>query len=278
MRIPPPLPAAASVLLVLAMSTSALAESLEPVAAQGPSGRSGSRPTSAYEKQDGEPLFSFATHEDEGAEPSASPTSEPATLDTTLTAIALPNSVPDGVANSATDTTTDGADSARRPHFGTTPSISNPTTAAGERSSAMVQNWARSSGMTAVTALAFVIGLFMLLAWFVKRGMPQGSQILPAEAVRMLGRIPLGGKQFGHLLHLGNKLVLVSVSQGGVEKLAEIDDPQEVVRMLAVCSKSAGKGSQKEFEEIFGQFAKEKTEPGFLGNEVSTTKGGRQYA
>ncbi len=153
---------------------------------------------------------------------------------------------------------------------------SKSTRAAGERGNNMLRDWARGSGATAAAALAFVVGLFMLLAWFVKRGMPKSSQVVPSEAIRLLGRVPLGSRQFGQLLHLGNKLVLVHVTQAGVEKLAEIDDPQEVVRLLAICSKNSSQGSQKEFEDIFGQFAKEKTEPGFLEGEMQS--GGRRYA
>jgi flagellar biogenesis protein FliO len=145
---------------------------------------------------------------------------------------------------------------------------------AGERSNNLLSTWAKGSGATALAALAFVVGLFTLFAWVMKRSMPTSAQVLPAEAVRILGRVPLGGRQFGQLLHLGNKLVLVHVTQAGVEKLAEIDEPGEVVRLLAICSKSS-KGSQKEFEEIFGQFAKEKTEPGFLGSEASLFTAGR---
>lgn len=136
------------------------------------------------------------------------------------------------------------------------------------RSAGMLTNWARGSGATALAALAFVVGLFTLFAWVMKRSMPRSAQILPAEVVRVLGRVPLGAKQFGQLMHLGNKIVLVHVTQGGVEKLVEIDNPEEVVRLLAICSKGS-KGSQKEFEEIFGQFAKEKTDSGFLGSETS---------
>ncbi len=143
------------------------------------------------------------------------------------------------------------------------------TRPAAKRGTEMFSDWVRTSGATALAALAFVVGLFMLLAWALKRGMPVSAQVLPAEAVRVLGRVPLGSRQFGHLLHIGNKVVLVSVSQAGVEKLAEVDDPQEVLRLVALCGKSSKHGSQKEFEEIFGQFANERSATGFLGSEAS---------
>lgn len=152
-----------------------------------------------------------------------------------------------------------------------------------DRGASIFRDFADGSAVTAAAALAFVVGLFTLFAWVVKRSMPKSSQLLPAEAVRVLGRVPLGARQFGHLLQLGNKLVLVNVTQAGVEKLAEIDDREEVLRLLQVCSTAGGKGSQKEFEEIFGQFAKQPAEPGFLGSEGSLfgnagNTGGRRYA
>lgn len=180
--------------------------------------------------------------------------------------------------------------SGRTPRFKTVKHSSGElATNSTKRGVDLLGNWARGSGATAAAALAFVVGLFMLLAWAVKRGMPKSDQLLPAEAVRLLGRVPLGSRQFGHLLQLGNKLVLISVNQTGVEKLAEIDDPQEVVRLLSLSPASGGSASQEEFEQVFGQFAKEKTEPGLLGSEVSLfgsdqghtfpqTGGGRRYA
>ncbi len=157
---------------------------------------------------------------------------------------------------------------------------------AAQRGADLLSSWAESSSVTALAALAFVVGLFMLLAWAVKRRLPKSSQLLPSDAVRILGRVALGTRQFGHLLQLGNKLILVSVNQTGVEKLAEIDEPQEVVRLIGLCGRTSSDGSQKEFDEVFGQFAREKAASGFLGsettmfssnNEASET-GGRRYA
>lgn len=148
-------------------------------------------------------------------------------------------------------------------------SQATPSRPVAERGTALFSDWFKSSGVTALAALAFVIGLFMLLAWATKRTMPKSAQLLPAEAVRILGRVSLGARQYGHLLCLGNKLVLVSISQGGVEKLAEVDDPQEVQRLVALCGKTSSNSSQVEFDQIFGQFAKEKAGAGFLGSEAS---------
>jgi len=146
------------------------------------------------------------------------------------------------------------------------------------RSNDLLGGLADSSAVTAIAALAFVAGLFLLFAWFVKRGMPASSQVVPSEAVRILGRVPLGARQFGNLLQLGGKLVLVHVSPNGVEKIAEIENPQEVERMIALCSKNSSGSSQREFDEVFGKFAAEQTSQGFLGTEASSLSGGGRNA
>lgn len=162
----------------------------------------------------------------------------------------------------------------RRLRLSTSPSASLQHPAA-DRSADLLEGFADSSVVTAVAALAFVAGLFIVFAWIVKRGMPASSQVIPAEAVRILGRVPLGARQYGNLLQLGGKLVLVHVTTAGVEKIAEIDNPQEVQKVIALCSKNAKGSSQQEFEEVFGKFAAEQTAGGFLGDEAKTTSGGR---
>jgi flagellar biogenesis protein FliO len=236
-----------ALLMSAQLGSGAQADTLEPIAAQGPSARTSERAPSAYQHP-------------------------PKVTETTNEPIVNPVHTHDQGRRLTLSDRPDGPRAASRP--------------AADRGAAMLTRWAKGSGVTALAALAFVIGLFMLLAWAMKRGMPKSSQVLPDEAVRILGRVPLGARQCGHLLQIGNKLVLVSVSQGGVEKLAEIDEPQEVVRLVALCGKTSSNGSQKEFEEIFGQFAHEKTGSGFLGSEASLfsassephDNGGRRYA
>ncbi|REK15917.1 MAG: hypothetical protein DWQ37_08890 [Planctomycetota bacterium] len=83
--------------------------------------------------------------------------------------------------------------------------------------------------------LGLVLGLFLVVAWALRRGMPKGSALLPAEAVDVLGRAPLAGRQQVYLVRCGNKLVLVSPTATGVETLTEITDPAEVVRLENLC-------------------------------------------
>jgi flagellar biogenesis protein FliO len=99
------------------------------------------------------------------------------------------------------------------------------------------------SFVNAATSLGIVLGLFVLVAWAVRRGMPRGSTSLPREAVEVLGRAQLVGRQQVHLVRCGNKIVLLNVSPSGVETLTEISDPAEVDRLHSICQPPSPGGS-----------------------------------
>ncbi len=87
-----------------------------------------------------------------------------------------------------------------------------------------------------ILSLAAVLGLFFLIAWIMRRGLPtSGTSRLPAEVVEVLGRAPLAGRQQLQLLRLGNKLLLVSLSATGVTTLGEVTDSAEVERLSSLC-------------------------------------------
>lgn len=119
---------------------------------------------------------------------------------------------------------------------------------------------------TVVASLAVVLGLFFVVAWCLRRGMPQSMSRLPSEVVEQLGRAPLSGKQNMHLLRVGGKLVLVAITPFGVETLTEVTDSDEVERLTALCKQNGQHGPSAEFRAVMRQFETEPAEPGFLGN------------
>ncbi len=127
---------------------------------------------------------------------------------------------------------------------------------------------------TVVTALAIVLGAFLLFAWAIRRGgknslARRGS--LPSEVVNVLGRVPIAARQFAQLLRVGNKLVLVALTPDGPTTLTEVTDPAEVDRLVGLCQQSDSKSSTKTFEHVFQQFTTEPTSGGFLGSEPLPT-------
>ena len=105
------------------------------------------------------------------------------------------------------------------------------------------------------SSLAIVLGLFLLLAWGMRKAAPRGSIILPSEVFEVLGRAPLGARQQVQLLRCGSKLLLVSVTPGGAETLTEVTEPTEVDRLAGLCHQAHPHSATAAFRQIFEQFA-----------------------
>ncbi len=122
---------------------------------------------------------------------------------------------------------------------------------------------------TIFTALAIVIGAFLLFAWVLRRGgrtMARRRGQLPAEVVSVLGRVPLAARQCAELLRVGNKLVLVSLTPTGAETITEVTDPVEVDRLVGLCQQSNPYSTTKAFEQVFQDLSSETRPGGFLGS------------
>lgn len=116
-------------------------------------------------------------------------------------------------------------------------------------------------------SLAVVVGLFLIIAWVARRSLPRGSRPLPKEVVEVLGRAPLGARQQMHLVRVGRKLLLLSVSAGGSETLTEVTDPDEVERLCTLVQQDAPGGATTTFRNVLAQLGREPAPAGFLGNE-----------
>jgi len=108
---------------------------------------------------------------------------------------------------------------------------------------------------TVASSLAIVLGLFVALAWFSKRFGPAGSAALPKEAVELLGRAPLAGRQSMQLIRVGNRLLLVALSAGGAETLTEITDPVEVEHLAGLCRGNRADSASASFGRVLTQLA-----------------------
>jgi flagellar biogenesis protein FliO len=111
---------------------------------------------------------------------------------------------------------------------------------------------------TLLGSLAIVVGLFLLVAWLVRASLPKGPATLPREAVEMLGRTLLTGRQYVHLIRCGNKMLLVSVTAGGAETLTEISDPVEVDRLAGICYATRPQSASVNFKQLLQNFGTER--------------------
>jgi flagellar biosynthetic protein FliO len=111
------------------------------------------------------------------------------------------------------------------------------------------------SALTVASGLAIVLGLFLVVAWLMRRASPAGFGRLPGEVVEVLGRTPLGNQQQLQLVRCGSKLVLLSVTSSGAESLTEITDSDEVARLTGLCRQSQPGSASHAFRQVFQQFA-----------------------
>lgn len=124
---------------------------------------------------------------------------------------------------------------------------------------------------TVATALAIVIGAFLLFAWALRRGGKNSNlrgSIVPADAVCVLGRVMLAPRQSAELLRVGNKLVLVTMTPAGPSTITEVTDAAEVDRIVGLCQQSGTLSTTKMFEQVFQQMSNEPTTNSFLGDEA----------
>ena len=117
-------------------------------------------------------------------------------------------------------------------------------------------------------SLTVVLGLFFLLTWLMRRGMPHSAARLPDGVVSVLGRAPLAGRQQMHVLRFGNKLLLVCASANGFDKLAEITEPEEVQRLVSLCDQSESSSATTTASRILGRLVPGRS-PGKPGGRVS---------
>ena len=112
--------------------------------------------------------------------------------------------------------------------------------------------------MTVLSSLAIVLGVFFVLVWLMKRATPRQGGLLPAEVFEKLGSVPLSPKMQLQLFRLGGKLVLVSVTPDGMEPVAEVTDPDEVIHLIGLCRQSDPKSASAAFRQVLKQYTGDK--------------------
>lgn len=113
-------------------------------------------------------------------------------------------------------------------------------------------------------SLAIVLGVFLVIAWCARRVQPGASSVLPKEAVEVLGRVPLAGRQQLHLVRVGSKLVLVAMSPADVVALTEITDPLEIEQLCGLCRRGSTTSASAAFREALQQLSHEPAASGFV--------------
>ena len=129
-----------------------------------------------------------------------------------------------------------------------------------------------------ISSLAIVLGLFFLVAWMMRRGTSRSGGALPSDVVQVLGRAQLSPKQQMHLLRVGDKLVLVAITPGGVRTLTEVTDPNEVTRLATACEAASAGSATESFRQVLSQLGNQPAIGGFFGRDEASETSSREVS
>lgn len=87
----------------------------------------------------------------------------------------------------------------------------------------LVDTLPRTSGQVGI-----VLGIFAVLLLVWRLSASRGASSLPNNLVEVYGKVPMNGKQSLHLVRIGGRLLILIESAQGMQRLAEITDPDEV--------------------------------------------------
>lgn len=106
------------------------------------------------------------------------------------------------------------------------------------------------------SSLLFVLGLFFGGVWCYRKMAGKALRGgLPDDVVRVLGRTTIAARQQLVLVQFGSKLVLMSLIQGELRAVSEIQDPHEVRHLKDLCQGRSRVGDARSFRNILEQGA-----------------------
>lgn len=95
---------------------------------------------------------------------------------------------------------------------------------------------APGSPMAQLTVWVILLtALFVVLIIVQRKLRGRGTPRLKSDAFEVLGTAPLAFRQQMYVMRCGNKVFLASLSQNGMDRIGEIDDPAEVERLTRLC-------------------------------------------
>ncbi len=107
--------------------------------------------------------------------------------------------------------------------------------------------------LTTVFALMVVLAAFMAFAMFTRRAWNVTKGTLPKQVFEVLGKTTYAPRQQMMVVRFGHKVLLVNHEQGNVQTLSEIDEPQEVDRIVGVFEQQSSNSISNSFGQVLSQ-------------------------
>lgn len=112
-----------------------------------------------------------------------------------------------------------------------------------------------------VVAMGIVLGLIVVLKFFVGRMYPSLGANKGGRVVRVLSRSPITPRQNVMLLQVGRRVIVVGDSGGQLATLSEISDPDEVASLLGQLENVDAPVRASRFSSVFGKAREDFVEP-----------------
>lgn len=109
-------------------------------------------------------------------------------------------------------------------------------------------------------SLAIVLSLIFILRWASNYLMGNRGIIRGPEVIQIVSRKVIAPKQQMMLVQVGRRMVLVSNSNGQMNALAQIDDPEEIAELLGRAQTERPESMTRAFGSLFKR-AEEKYDP-----------------
>lgn len=107
---------------------------------------------------------------------------------------------------------------------------------------------------TVISALAIVLGLFAGFVWVSRKSNSRSDNALQSEVFEVLGSSQLDPRNQVKLLKCGPRVLLVGITQNGMQTLAEFSDPQEISELI-----SRAGGAKGSFQATLREMSQETT-------------------
>ncbi len=122
-----------------------------------------------------------------------------------------------------------------------------------------------------VVPLVVVIGLVVVAAWAFRRFAPRTSSMFSSDLMKILARTYLAPRQVLYLVRVPGKVLVIGSTQQSLTPLAEITDPAEVERLLALFEKNSPKGATETFRSFISAASSPGGAKGSAESELAST-------
>lgn len=125
--------------------------------------------------------------------------------------------------------------------------------------------------LTTCGALGLVVMLVLGLAraWKQRGGVASGG--LNDAVFEILGTRRLTVKQSIQLVRVGSRILVLGLSESGIETLSEITDPQEVEHLADACRATKTDSAGRPLRAMYDQFVRQNGSPGSNATSTSAT-------